>query len=157
MNKYNQILTLLQGLSDQEITLLIENINKSKQATKALNIEVFLKELCVNPSLLGFNYLKDAIELCLDNKETLNSITKVLYPTIAEKYNTTPSRVERAIRHAIETSWDKIDGDTYHDVFFNEVERLTNSKYIAYICNYINNLQNASDKPKQKNYKLANN
>lgn len=118
---------------------------------------MFLKELCVNPSLLGFNYLKDAIELCLDNKETLNSITKVLYPTIAKKHNTTPSRVERAMRHAIETSWDKIDGDTYHDVFFNEVERLTNSKYIAYICNYINNLQNVSDKPKQKNYKLANN
>lgn len=157
MNKYNQILTLLEGLSDQEITFLIENINKSKQDAKVLNIEIFLKELCVNPSLLGFNYLKDAIELCLNNKETLNSITKVLYPTIAEKYNTTPSRVERAIRHAIETSWDKIDGDTYHDVFFNEVERLTNSKYIAYVCNYINNLQNVSDKPKQKNYKLDNN
>lgn len=150
MNRYNQILKLLQSLSDKEITNLLNSLEENKQNLEVSNIEKFLKELCVNPSLLGFNYLKDAIELCLENKEMLNSITKSLYPTVAKKNNTTPSRVERAIRHAIDTSWDKIDGETYHEVFFNEMERLTNSKYIAYACNYINSLQNINDKPKQK-------
>lgn len=141
MNKYNEILKLLQCLSDEEITLLIKNKEKYQHNLEVSNIENFLKELCVNPFLLGFNYLKEAIELCLNDQTVLNSITTYLYPTIAKNNNTTPSRVERAIRHAIETSWDKVDGETYYNVFFNEMEKPTNSKYIAYICSYINNLQ----------------
>lgn len=133
MNKYNKILKILENLSDEQINELIYQKEKT-----SYNIENFLKELCVNPRLLGFTYLKDAIELCLIDENMLNSITKELYPTIARNNCTTPSRVERAIRHAIMTSWDKIDGETYHDVFFNELEKLTNSKYIAYVCSYIN-------------------
>ena len=141
MNKYSQILKLLQRLSDEEIELLIRNKEQYKHNLEVSNIEKFLKELCVNPFLLGFNYLKEAIEICLNNQNMLNSITTYLYPTIAAKNNTTPSRVERAIRHAIETSWDKVDGETYYNVFFNEMDKPTNSKYIAYVCSYINNLE----------------
>lgn len=141
MNKYSEILKLLQRLSDEEIELLIRNKEQYKHNLEVSNIENFLKELCVNPFLLGFNYLKEAIEMCLNNQNILNSITTYLYPTIAKKNNTTPSRVERAIRHAIETSWDKIDGETYYNVFFNEMDKPTNSKYIAYVCSYINNLE----------------
>ena len=131
MNKYNEILKLLQCLSDEEITLLIKNKEKYQHNLEVSNIENFLKELCVNPFLLGFNYLKEAIELCLNDQTVLNSITTYLYPTIAKNNNTTPSRVETY----------KVDGETYYNVFFNEMEKPTNSKYIAYICSYINNFQ----------------
>lgn len=141
MNKYSEILKLLQRLSDKEIELLIRNKEQYKHNLEVSNIENFLKELCVNPFLLGFNYLKEAIEICLNNQNMLNCITTYLYPTIAENNNTTPSRVERAIRHAIETSWDKVDGEIYYNVFFNEMDKPTNSKYIAYVCSYINNLE----------------
>lgn len=83
----------------------------------------------------------------------LCGITKILYPTIAEKYQTTTSRVERAIRHAIETSWGKIDGETYHQVFYNELDKLTNSRYIAYVCSYVKNIKEDTNKQPQKSYK----
>lgn len=158
MNKYSKILQLLQSLSDEEINKLLEiqGIDKQIEIDKDLNIESLLKELCVNPSLLGFNYLKDAIEMCLKNQNILSGITKVLYPTIATKYNTSPTRVERAIRHAIDTSWGKITEDIYHQVFFNELERPTNSKYIAYVCSYVKNIKISSDKkPTQKIYNIS--
>lgn len=150
MNKYNKILEVLLSLSDQEIDELLNQISEKEN----INVENILKELCVSPSLLGFNYLKDAIELCLDKPETLCSITKVLYPSLAKKYETTSTRVERAIRHAIETSWGKIDGDIYYQVFYNEFDKPTNSRYIAYVCSYIKNLKTTSyNQPNQKVFK----
>lgn len=150
MNKYNKILEVLLSLSDQEIDELLNQISEKEN----INVENILKELCVSPSLLGFNYLKDAIELCLDKPETLCSITKVLYPSLAKKYETTSTRVERAIRHAIETSWGKIDGEIYYQVFYNEFDKPTNSRYIAYVCSYIKNLKTTSyNQPNQKVFK----
>lgn len=154
LNKYNEILKLLQSLSDEQIEILLENHNIDFKTTKdnKINIENLLKELCVNPSLLGFGYLKRGIEICIEEPKMLSAITKELYPMIAKEYNTTSSRVERAIRHAIETSWGKISGETYQEVFYNELEKPTNSTYIAYTCSYINNIQSSIDK--QQNQKL---
>ena len=156
LNKYNEIFKLLQSLSDEQIEILLKNHNidfESNQNTK-INIENLLKELCVNPSLLGFSYLKRGIEICIEEPRMLSGITKELYPTISKEYNTTSSRVERAIRHAIETSWGKISGDTYQDIFYNELEKPTNSTYIAYVCSYINNIKSSMDKHQnQKLYK----
>ena len=150
MNKYNKILEVLLNLSDQQIDQLLNQISEKEN----INVENILKELCVNPSLLGFNYLKDAIELCLDNPGMLSGITKLLYPSLAKKHETTSARVERAIRHAIETSWGKIDGDTYHEVFYNEFDKPTNSRYIAYVCSYIKNLKTTRcNQPNQKVFK----
>lgn len=142
MNRYNQILILLQSLSDEQINELLSSITMNPQTNKDkdVNIENILKELCVNPSLLGFGYLKSAIEICLENRDMLSGITKRLYPMIAKKHDTTAHRVERAIRHAIETSWGKVSGDIYHEVFFNELDKPTNSRYIAYVCSYIKNI-----------------
>ena len=158
MNKYNEILQFLQSLSDEQMNSLLKDKQTTLQTNniqeeEEINIESLLKELCVNPCILGFNYLKDAIEMCLKDQNMLCGVTKVLYPTIAEKYKTTTHRVERAIRHAIETSWGKIDGETYHQVFYNELDKLTNSRYIAYVCSYIKNIKEANDKQLQKSYK----
>lgn len=155
MNKYNQILRLLQNLSDEQINELLnsQTIDLKDKTDNTLNIENLLKELCVNPWINGFKYLKDAINICLEDEAMLRGVTKTLYPKIAEHHNTTPTRVERAIRHAIETSWGKVDEETYHQIFYNEFDKPTNSKYIAYICSYIKNIKVTTDLQPQKLYR----
>lgn len=85
----------------------------------------------------GYHYIRDAILFSVDDSEMINSVTKVLYPTIAKKYNTTSSRVERAIRHAIEIAWDRGDVDTLNSYFGYTINigrgKPTNSEFIAMI------------------------
>ena len=85
----------------------------------------------------GYHYLREAIILSLADEEMLESITKLLYPTIAERFDTTASRVERAIRHAIETAWDRGDIDVLNGMFGYTVSvgkgKPTNSEFIALI------------------------
>ena len=75
--------------------------------------------------------------LCVNDSEIMNSVTKLLYPTVAKKYNTTPSRVERAIRHAIEVAWDRGDVDVLSSYFGYTIQNTrgkpTNSEFIAMI------------------------
>ena len=89
----------------------------------------------------GYQYLRDAIILAVNDIEMLNSITKVLYPTIAKKHQTTPSRVERAIRHAIEVAWSRGKMDTIDALFGYTVStgkgKPTNSEFIALIADKI--------------------
>ena len=89
----------------------------------------------------GYRYWKDAIILAWNDIEMLNSITKVLYPTIAKKHQTTPSRVERAIRHAIEVAWSRGKMDTIDALFGYTVStgkgKPTNSEFIALIADKI--------------------
>ena len=76
--------------------------------------------------------------MTMENNEIINSVTKVLYPTVARKYNTTTSRVERAIRHAIEVAWDRGDVDTLNSYFGYTIQnsrgKPTNSEFIAMIA-----------------------
>ena len=76
--------------------------------------------------------------MTIDDNEVINSVTKVLYPTVAKKYQTTSSRVERAIRHAIEVAWDRGDVDTLNSYFGYTIHNLrgkpTNSEFIAMIA-----------------------
>ena len=65
----------------------------------------------------GYHYLREAIMLSVGDKEMLESVTKLLYPAVAKKFSTTPSRVERAIRHAIEIAWDRGDLDILNGFF----------------------------------------
>lgn len=85
----------------------------------------------------GYHYLREAIMLSLNDSEMLESVTKLLYPTIAKKYETSPSRVERAIRHAIETAWDRGDVEVLTKMFGYTVNcgkgKPTNSEFIALI------------------------
>ena len=68
-----------------------------------------IHEIGVPAHIKGYQYLREAILLTIDDMDIINSVTKVLYPEVARKFNTTPSRVERAIRHAIEVAWDRGD------------------------------------------------
>lgn len=89
----------------------------------------------------GYHYLRTAIMLAVNNDEMINCITKLLYPTIAKQYQTTSSRVERAIRHAIEIAWDRGDVDVLTNIFSYTVHtsrgKPTNSEFIALIADHL--------------------
>ena len=86
----------------------------------------------------GYQYLRTAILLTISDSDIINSVTKVLYPSVAKKYSTTTSRVERAIRHAIEVAWDRGDIDTLNSYFGYTIQnnrgKPTNSEFIAMIA-----------------------
>lgn len=76
-----------------------------------------IHEIGVPAHIKGYQYLRDSIIMSVNNMDILNSITKQLYPTIAKMHETTPSRVERAIRHAIEVAWNRGKMDTINELF----------------------------------------
>ena len=100
-----------------------------------------IHEIGVPAHIKGYQYLRDAIILSVNDMAMLNSITNVLYPTIAKKHQTTPSRVERAIRHAIEVAWSRGKMDTIDALFGYTVStgkgKPTNSEFIALIADKI--------------------
>ena len=100
-----------------------------------------IHEIGVPAHIKGYQYLRDAIAISVDEEEILISVTKVLYPTIAKRHNTTSSRVERAIRHAIEVAWTRGRLDTIHELFGYTINngkgKPTNSEFIALISDKI--------------------
>ncbi len=100
-----------------------------------------IHEIGVPAHIKGYQYLRDAIMMSVKDMEMLGSITKVLYPTIAKNHQTTPSRVERAIRHAIEVAWSRGKMDTIDELFGYTVSngkgKPTNSEFIALIADRI--------------------
>lgn len=86
----------------------------------------------------GYQFLREAIKLAVDNPSIINSITKQLYPSIAKQFATTPSKVERAIRHAIEVGWNRGRADRVNDIFgvkaFDRKDKPTNGEFIALIA-----------------------
>lgn len=97
-----------------------------------------MHDIGVPAHIKGHEYLRTAILMVVDNVDHLNGVTKSLYPTVAEKYRTTPSRVERAIRHAIEVAWGRGKLDTLQNVFGYTINiskgKPTNSEFIAMIA-----------------------
>ena len=91
----------------------------------------------VTAHIKGYQYLREAIILAVNDDEIMNSVTKLLYPTVAKTFKTTPSRVERAIRHAIEVAWDRGDVDVLNSYFGYTIQnsrgKPTNSEFIAMI------------------------
>ena len=102
-----------------------------------LAITNIIHEVGVPAHIKGYHYLRDAIMMVVDDMELLGAVTKELYPAIAEKNNTTPSRVERAIRHAIEVAWNRGKIETIDRLFGYTIEnnkgKPTNSEFIAII------------------------
>ena len=121
------------------------SIYESRQAYMERNLETditnLIHEIGVPAHIKGYQYLREAIMMSVQDMEMLNSITKILYPTIAKKYQTTPSRVERAIRHAIEVAWSRGKMDTIDALFGYTVNggkgKPTNSEFIALIADRI--------------------
>ena len=100
-----------------------------------------IHEIGVPAHIKGYQYLRDAIIMCVNDMDLLNSITKALYPSIAKKYVTTPSRVERALRHAIEVAWSRGKMDTIYSLFGYTINsgkgKPTNSEFVALIADKI--------------------
>ena len=96
-----------------------------------------IHQIGVPAHIKGYQYLRSAIIMAINDSEIINSVTKILYPSVAKKYSTTTSRVERAIRHAIEVAWDRGDIDTLNSYFGYTVQqgrgKPTNSEFIAMI------------------------
>ena len=105
------------------------------------DVTEIIHEIGVPAHIKGYQYLRDAIIMSVNDMDMLNSITKVLYPTIAKKYQTTASRGERAIRHAIEVAWSRGKMDTIDEMFgytiHNGKGKPTNSEFIALITDRI--------------------
>jgi two-component system response regulator (stage 0 sporulation protein A) len=97
-----------------------------------------IHEIGVPAHIKGYLYLREAIKMVIDNVELLSAVTKELYPNIAKQFNTTPSRVERAIRHAIEVAWSRGKVDTINQLFgytvHNTKGKPTNSEFIAMVA-----------------------
>ena len=113
--------------------------------TRQPNLEMVVTDIIhrigVPAHIKGYHYLREAILLSVGDKEMLESVTKLLYPAVAKRFSTTPSRVERAIRHAIEIAWDRGDLDVLNGYFGYTIStgkgKPTNSEFIALITDKI--------------------
>lgn len=121
------------------------DIDKNDEKDSSVNLEMeitnIIHEIGIPAHIKGYFYLRDAIAMVVNNIELLGAVTKILYPTIAKKYNTTPSRVERAIRHAIEVAWNRGCIETINNLFGYTIPKdkgkPTNSEFIAMIADKI--------------------
>lgn len=110
----------------------------SASADMEAQVTKIIHQIGVPAHIKGYQYLRTAILMTIEDNDIINSVTKVLYPTVAKKYQTTTSRVERAIRHAIEVAWDRGDIDTLNSYFGYTIQnsrgKPTNSEFIAMIA-----------------------
>lgn len=114
-----------------------------------LKVTEILHDIGVPAHIKGYNYLRDSIIMSIEHPDIINAVTKQLYPGVAKKYDTTSSRVERAIRHAIEVAWDRGDVDVLNSYFgytiHNGRGKPTNSEFIAMIADKLRlQMKNAS-------------
>ena len=116
---------------------LVERRRNDKTSIESL-VTGIIHEIGVPAHIKGYQYLREAIIIAVNDMDVINAITKVLYPQVAKTFQTTPSRVERAIRHAIEVAWDRGDLDTLQRFFgytvSNTKGKPTNSEFIALIA-----------------------
>ena len=126
------LVKLRAGQTGSSYEKLSDMPDMEAQVTKIIH------QIGVPAHIKGYQYLRCAILMAIDDEEIINSVTKVLYPSVAKKYQTTTSRVERAIRHAIEVAWDRGDVDTLNSYFGYTIQnsrgKPTNSEFIAMIA-----------------------
>lgn len=126
----NRILDVFKVVKGGSINLYHNNLQ--------ISITKMLHELGMPSHIKGYQYIRDGIDMIYNNPEIIGGITKDLYPDIASKYDTTVSRVERAIRHAIEVSWNRGNWDFMEEVFGHSVDidkaKPTNSEFIVTIA-----------------------
>ena len=129
----------VQGRSLQVEDIIVKRGNHKKNLN--MLVTQMIHEIGVPAHIKGYQYLRDAIIMSVNDNEMLGAITKVLYPTIARNYKTTSSRVERAIRHAMEVAWSRGRMETIEELFGYTVNsgkgKPTNSEFIALIADKI--------------------
>ena len=117
----------------------------AKRMTPEVDLEMrvtkVIHDVGVPAHIKGYQYLREAIIMTVNDMDAINAITKVLYPSVAKRYHTTSSRVERAIRHAIEVAWDRGDVEMLNNVFGYTISgakgKPTNSEFISMIADKI--------------------
>ena len=134
------------GYPVTKVLELLKNLDEDASAenTRHENSEIWIKqrvtdiihEISIPAHLKGYQYLREAIVLAYKKPESINAITKVLYPTVAEICNTTSNKVERSIRHAIDTAWSQCDVKILNK-YFGHATKLTNSEFIACIADLL--------------------
>lgn len=143
MNREFQIMITVPSGSKSVERKSREQVSKEKELTFDLEKDVtdMIHEIGVPAHIKGYQYLREAIMMSVKDSDMLGSITKVLYPTIAKRYDTTSSRVERAIRHAIEVAWNRGRMETLDNLFGYTINtgkgKPTNSEFIALIADRI--------------------
>ena len=127
----------MQEIRGGEILRLQPKGRQDKHSIETM-VTGIIHEIGVPAHIKGYQYLREAIIIAVNDMDVINAITKVLYPQVAKTFQTTPSRVERAIRHAIEVAWDRGDLDTLQRFFgytvSNTKGKPTNSEFIALIA-----------------------
>lgn len=122
----------------KNITINVEDAPEENLENKVTSM---IHEIGIPAHIKGYHYLRDAIMMAVEDMDVLNAITKILYPTVAKKHRTTSSRVERAIRHAIEVAWSRGKVDVLDELFAYTVScgkgKPTNSEFIALIADTI--------------------
>lgn len=119
----------------------MEQAEKISDQELERQISGFMLELGIPAHLRGYQFLRSAVRMCVQDMELVGSVTKLLYPDLARMYGTTPQKIERAIRNAIEVSWERGNSDIFEELFgyrnTSEYSRPTNSEYIATVADYI--------------------
>ena len=140
--EFQIMITVPSGKDKTQEKTKVEEIKKEEE-TRDLEQDVtdMIHEIGVPAHIKGYQYLREAIMMSVEDTTMLSSITKILYPTIAKRHQTTSSRVERAIRHAIEVAWSRGKMDTIDELFgytiHNGKGKPTNSEFIALITDRI--------------------
>ena len=133
------MINIPQNEGPQEAVVEAATYKKAHDLEK--DVTDIIHEIGVPAHIKGYQYLREAIMLSVEDREMLSAVTKILYPAIAKKYHTTSSRVERAIRHAIEVAWNRGDMDTLDSMFGYTINvgkgKPTNSEFIALIVDKI--------------------
>ena len=134
---------LIKPVDTEAVINLIKHTTPSYMAASydSAHIEMVVTDIIhqigIPAHIKGYHYLREAILLAITDQDMLESVTKLLYPAVADKFDTSPSRVERAIRHAIETAWDRGDVEILNSMFGYTINggkgKPTNSEFIALI------------------------
>lgn len=125
------------------IDVLEDKKSDSPTTSESMEMRVtsIIHDIGIPAHLKGYRYIREAILLVVEDMDMIDAVTKILYPTVARKFDTTASRVERAIRHAIEVAWDRGDLETLQKYFgytvSNAKGKPTNSEFIAMIADCI--------------------
>ena len=159
VSDYNVNYFILKPFELDDLENRIMGISKRKNDTKTLdfyhnNLQVsitkILHELGIPSHIKGYQYIREGVSIIFERPETIGGITKELYPELASKFDTTVSRVERAIRHAIEVSWNRGDWELMEEIFGHSVDidkaKPTNSEFIVTVA----------DKLRLEHYKVKN-
>ena len=147
VSDYNVNYFILKPFELDDLENRIMGISKRKDDTKTLdfyhnNLQVsitkILHELGIPSHIKGYQYIREGVSIIFERPETIGGITKELYPELASKFDTTVSRVERAIRHAIEVSWNRGDWELMEEIFGHSVDidkaKPTNSEFIVTVA-----------------------